>query len=103
MQYKNENSFALLHQLANEFNLRIIRTYCGAGHGKGVINIMPSFGAKNVLRKDIVTPDFFFNQSEDIVDYLTVKYPHYYYRNISGETVAQARMNQIFQWKYLDA
>ena len=32
-QYKNQHSFELLQSLADEFNLRIIRTYVAAGHG----------------------------------------------------------------------
>lgn len=47
--------------------------YGTAGHGKGFINAMSSFGTRNVLRRDTVTQDVFFNQSESIVDYLTVK------------------------------
>ena len=91
-QYNNKIPFVLLQQLANEVNLRIIRTYGTAGHGEEVINAMSSFSAKNVPRRDIITHDVFFNQSENIVDYLTVKNPHYYDKNISTETVAKARM-----------
>lgn len=41
---------------------------------------------------------FFFNQSEEIVAYLTVKNPEYYYKNIPVQSIEG---NQIFQWKYL--
>ena len=51
-QYKNKNAFFLLQKLAKEFNLRIIRTYGAAGHGKGAIDEMPSFGIK-ILCKEI--------------------------------------------------
>ena len=56
-QYKNKNSFGLLLKLANEFNIRIIRTYGAAGHGKGAIDGMSSFGVKNIFWRDIVTHD----------------------------------------------
>ena len=93
LQYKNTIPFPLLEQLANEFNLRTIRNYGATSDGKGVFDAMSSFDVKNVLRRDIVTHDvFFFSQTEDIVDYLTVKKPHYYYKNISAETVAKAPM-----------
>ena len=46
--------------MADEFKLRIIRTYGAAGHGKGVIDAMSSFCEKNVLRHDIVTLNVFF-------------------------------------------
>ena len=72
-QYKNRHAFALLHKLANEFNLRILRTYGGTGHGKGNIDAMSSIGVKNVLRRDIATQNIFFDTSEEIVDYLHIK------------------------------
>ena len=42
-QYKNKHSFGLQQSLADEFNLRIMRTYGAAGHGKGVIDALPNF------------------------------------------------------------
>ena len=71
-QYKNKLPFGLTQKLANEFNLRIIRTYGAAGHGKEVIDAMSS-GVKNILRKNIVTHDVFFNTSEDVTNYLSIK------------------------------
>ena len=44
-QYKNKHAFSLYQTLADDFNLRIIRTYGASGHGKGVIDAMSSFGA----------------------------------------------------------
>ena len=79
-QYKNKLPFALYQQLSNEFNLRIIRTYGAAGHRKGVIDAMSSFGVKNVLRHDIVIQDVSFNTSEEICDYLTIKNPKFLLR-----------------------
>ena len=90
LQYKNKIPFALLKQLASEFKLRIIRTYVATC--KAFMDAISSFGTKNVLRRDIVTHDVFFNQREDIVDYFTVKNPLYYYKNISAETVTKALM-----------
>ena len=43
--------FALLQQLANEFNLSIIRKYGEAGHDNRVIDVMSSFGAKKYHEK----------------------------------------------------
>ena len=48
-QYKNKHAFSLYQKLADDFNLYIIRTYGASGHGKGVIDAMSSFGAKNIL------------------------------------------------------
>ena len=74
-QYKNKHSFGLLQLLANEFSLRIIGTYGAAGHGKGAIDVISSFSVKNILRKDIVTQDVFFNNFCDMVEYLASKNP----------------------------
>ena len=90
-QYKNKHAFALLQKLVDDFNLRIIRTYGAAGHGKGVIDVMYSFSAKNILRKDIVTHDVFFNNSAEIVDYLSSINPHYYYTTVPVEDVVKTR------------
>ena len=48
-QYKNKHAFSLYQKLADDFILYIIRTYGASGHGKGVIDAMSSFGAKNIL------------------------------------------------------
>ena len=37
-QYKNKHSFGRLQSLADEFNLRIIRSYGAAGHGREAID-----------------------------------------------------------------
>ena len=50
-QYKTKHAFSLYQKLVDDFNLLIIRTYGASGHGKGVIDAMSSFGAKNILRQ----------------------------------------------------
>ena len=91
MQYKNRHAFALLQKLANEFNLRIIRIQGGAGHGKGTINAMSSFGVHNVLRRDIATQDIFVDTSEEIVDQLHIKNPKLFQVSIDLGLLAQKR------------
>ena len=78
-QYKNKQAFSLYQKLADNFNLRIIRTYRTSGHGKGVIDGMSSFGARNILRNNIITQDVFFNDSDRIVNYLATKKLDYSY------------------------
>ena len=84
-QYKNKHSFGLQQSLADEFNLRIIRTYGVAGHGKGVIDALSNFSVNNILRKDIVTHDVFFNNSCDMAEYLASKNLQYYCNTIAVE------------------
>ena len=92
-QYKNKHAFRLYQNLADEFGLRVIRMYGAAGHGKGVIDLMSSFGAKNILRHDIITRDVFFNDSEAIADYLAKKKPEFCYTNISALEVVTKRLD----------
>ena len=92
-QYKNKHAFRLYQNLADEFGLRVIRTYGAAGHDKGVIDAMSSFGAKNILRHGIITRDVFFHDSEAIVDYLAKKKPEFCYTNVSALEVATKRLN----------
>ena len=90
-QYKKKHAFALQQKLADDFNLGIIKTYGAAGHGKGVIDAISSFGVKNIPRKDIVTHDVFFNNSAEIADYLSSINPHYYYTTIPVEDLVKTR------------
>ena len=77
--------------LADDFNLRIIRTYKASVHGKGVIDAMSSFGAKNILRHNIITQDVFFNESDSIVNYLATKKPDYSYTHVSALEIVTKR------------
>ena len=54
-QYKNKYAFASMQNLANKYNVTIVRIFGAAGHGKGLIDAMSSFGVKAILRRDIVT------------------------------------------------
>ena len=56
-QYKNQYAFFLLQQIANKYNVTILRIYGAAGHGKGLIDAMSSFGVKGILRRDIIGND----------------------------------------------
>ena len=52
------------------YNARIVRLYGAAGHGKGLIDAMSSFGVKSILRKDIVTGDVSYKNSEEMCKHL---------------------------------
>ena len=68
--------------------MRIVRTYQAAGHDKGVIDTMSSFGAENIMRHDVVTLDVFLNSNESIVDYLAKKKPQFIYTYVPADKVA---------------
>ena len=54
-QYKNKFPFQSMMDLSNKYNVRIIRIYGAASHGKGLIDAISSFGVKTILRRDIVS------------------------------------------------
>ena len=56
-----------------------------------MIDVMSSFGVKNTLRRDIVTQDIFFDKSEEIVDYLNIKNPQFYYAHIDTHMLAEKK------------
>ena len=69
-QYKNKYAFSLYQNLANKYNVRIIRLYGAARHGKGLIDAMSSFGVKSILKRDIVTWDAWYANKEKMCDHL---------------------------------
>ena len=93
-QYKNKYVLFLLQRLTKEFNLRIIRTFGVAGHRKGTIDEMSSFGVKNILKKDIVTNNIFFNKSKEVVHYFSRKCLQFNYEHIPSEDVVKSRIMQ---------
>ena len=54
---------------------------------------MSSFGVKNILRKDIVPYDVFFNNFSDMAEYLSSKNPQYCYTTILVKSLVLARQN----------
>ena len=69
-QYKNKYAFQSYQSLANDYNVRIVRIYGAAGHGKGLIDAMSCFGVKSILRRDIVGLNVWFANSKEICEYL---------------------------------
>ena len=67
-QYKDKYAFEYYQDLA--YNARIVRLYGAAGHGKGLIDAMSSFVVKSILRKDIVTGDLWYKNSEEMCKHL---------------------------------
>ena len=65
-QYKDEYTFAYYQNLADKYNVQVICLYGVAGHGKGLIDAISSFGVKSILRKDIVTGDRWCKNSEEM-------------------------------------
>ena len=59
-QCKNKNAFFYMQSLGDRFNVVIVRIFGAAGHGKGLIDAISSFGIRSVLRCDIITLNKWF-------------------------------------------
>lgn len=95
-QYKNKWAFHSYHSLANKYDVRIIRLYGAAGHGKGLIDAMSAFGVKSILRRDIIGLDVWFVDSQAIRDYLDIrKDPRMSYTVVSQKQVDKKRMARV--------
>ena len=70
-QYKCKFTFYEMKKLATEFGIKIIWFYGEPGNGCGLIGAMSSFGCKRQLRQEIVTNDSWFQNAEEIVQFLT--------------------------------
>ena len=64
-QYKDLNAFGSYQKLADDYNTKILRVYGAAGHGRGLIDAMSSFGVKSILRRNIVGKDVFFSNATE--------------------------------------
>ena len=95
-QYKNKWAFGSMQRLADTYNMRIIRIYGAAGHGKGLIDAMSSFGVKSILRQNIIANDWWFNNSSDICEHLEARCnPRMRYTSLSPQYTNEKRENQI--------
>ena len=91
--YKNKHTFRFYQNIAKEFGLHIIRTYGASGQGKGIIDVMSSFGANPICYIIITTQDVFLNNSISIVDCLSIKKPQSSHRNVSTCELTAKRLN----------
>ena len=94
-QYKNKWAFESYNSLAKKYNVRIIRIYGAAVHGKGVIDAMSGFGVKSILKRDIIGLDVWFGDSRDICEYLDMrKDPRICYSVIDQAAVDRKRIEK---------
>ena len=52
----------------NHLEKNFINYYGSAGHGRGLVDAMPSFGVKRPLRKEIMNFDFYISSAAELVD-----------------------------------
>ena len=59
-QYKSKYTFAKLKMLAQKYQIVFAWFYGEAGHGRGLVDAMSSFGCKQQLKYEIVANDGWF-------------------------------------------
>ena len=64
------HTFAQMIQLAEQHNIEIFWFYGEAGHGKGLVDAMSSFGFKKIMRSAIITGGRWFPDTFSIYEYL---------------------------------
>ena len=96
MQYKSQFVFNGLKKLAIEYDINIIWFYGIAGHGKGTVDAMSSFGCKAILRNAIITDDLMFNNANEMCTYLNDKKTdsNRYYQIIDSKITAKKRQGK---------
>ena len=57
--------------MAAKTNKRIVTFYGTSGHGKGLVDVISSFGVKAPICRAVLTEDFSYQNTQDIYDYLT--------------------------------
>ena len=70
-QYQCKFTFYEMKKSAIEFGIKIIGFYGEPGHGHGLVDAMSSFGSKEQLHHEIVTNDSWFQNAEEMVQFLT--------------------------------
>ena len=68
VQYKCRDSFGDKRREAQRSGKTYINYYGSAGHGRGLVDSMSSFGVKGPLRKEIINFDFYFSSVAKLVD-----------------------------------
>lgn len=94
-QYKSSAHFHGVQDLANELNVKIIRIFGIAQHGKGEVDHVAGI-AKTAIRRAIATGDFFRDAGE-MVEFLNSKYknntnPNYAIKELYEQTLERARV-----------
>ena len=78
--------------LSNDYNVKIIRIYCAAGHGKSLIDAMLDFDVKSILCRDVIGLDQRFADSKEICQYLRFRNDERMaYSNIDSKLVDKRR------------
>ena len=70
MQYKCKRTFKQMVRIAQKYDIDIFWFYGEAGHGRGLVDAMSSFGCKKLLKDAIVTEDVWFRDAAEMTQFL---------------------------------
>ena len=91
-RHKNKYTFHSMQKLSDMCNIRIIRLHGAAGHGKGLIDTVSSFGVKYILCKNVIAFEKWFGNSGEKCSYLTQQYDdQMLYSLVDAESVSFSR------------
>ena len=71
-QHKSKYVFKAFHSLAVKMQKKVGSFYGTAGHEKGLVDAMSSFGVKAPICRAVLREDFSYRNANDIFDYLTL-------------------------------
>ena len=69
-QYKSRKTFNKVKALALKYNITIFWFYGEAGHGRGLVDAMSSFGCKKILNQAIICEDVWFKDAMEMTEFL---------------------------------
>ena len=81
--------FAFYSDLAKEIGKPVVVYYGVNGHWRGLVDAMSGFGVKSIVRRAIVTDDFYYDSDEQLCAFLKTKksLPKYSYTTLSVDTL----------------
>ena len=69
-QYKCKFTFFEIKKIAMDFGITVVWFYGEPGHGRGLVDVMSSFGSKQQLRHEIINNDSWFLNANHMVQFL---------------------------------
>lgn len=92
-QYCSRYLFGFYRSLSMKMNKPILYYYGVNGHGRGLVDAMSGFGVKSIIRRAIVTEDFWYETLDDLIPFLE-KYKNdkrYYYTTLDKDKIIETR------------
>ena len=99
-QYCSRYVFAFYQALAREIDMTIVIYYGINGHGRGLVDACSSFGVKGPLRRAIITRDYYYDATDDLIDFFEEEQTDksddnkYYYAHLDSSDWSEKRSSR---------